>query len=300
MEKAPGVSGSGFMKKIDSGGGGIPPAELRNITDPAERMKIMGDTAQKLNKLMWLDLITGQGDRHGSNYFVNIHKTTHEVTVKGIDNDASFSATRIGLMKFALNKVQTALYEEELKKVCQKIHGKNWKTEYDNRVKGDPAIVRNGDTMTIDLTKARSHEVKMAIIPTLGLQSVALPEEIDQEFYDKLMEMANPDKKKAYLDSIKSRVSPEALEATSKRIDEAIAYAKKLNDRGKVYGKEQWRDWNKIVAMTGIKATVTITKSNNTQLRVGTDIECVRDYNERKCPSFFKREFFNKMFDKPA
>ncbi len=300
MEKAKGSSGAGFGGKTASGGGGIPPAELHStISDPVERTKIMGDTAQKLNKLMWLDLITGQGDRHGSNYFVHIDPTTHEVTVKGIDNDASFSATRIGLFKFALSKDQTALYEEELKKVCQKIHGKNWKTEYEQRVKNDPAIVRNGDTMTIDLTKAQSHEAKMAIIHTLGLQSLALPEEIDKEFYDKLMEMADPAKKQEYLDSIKSRVSREALEATSARIDEAIAYAKKLNDGGKVYGKEQWRDWNKIVAMTGVKATVTITKTDNTKIKAGNDIECVRQYNDRKCPSFFKREFLHKMFDKP-
>ena len=300
MEKAKGSSGSGFGSKTASGGGGIPPNELHKITDPGERTKIMGDTAQKLNRLMWLDLITGQGDRHGSNYFVHIDPTTHEVTVKGIDNDASFSATRIGLFKFALSKDQTALYEEELKKVCQKIHGKNWKTEYEQRVKNDPAIVRNGDTMTIDLTKAQSHEAKMAIIHTLGLQSLALPEEIDKEFYDKLMEMADPAKKNAYLDTIRSRVSPEALEATSKRIDEAIAYAQKLNAGGKVYGKEQWRDWNKIVAMTGVKANVTITKVNDDKLKVGGDIEIVSDYNERNCPSFFKREYLHKMFNKPV
>ena len=138
---------------------------------------------------MWLDLITGQGDRHWGNYFIHIDKTTHEVTVKGIDNDASFSATRIGLRKFALDKEKTELYEAQLKDVCQKIHGKKWQVEYDRRVKNDPAIVRNGDTMTIDLAKAKSHEARMAIIHTLGLQSIALPEEIDKEFYDKLMEM---------------------------------------------------------------------------------------------------------------
>lgn len=115
-----------------------------------------------------------------------------------------------------------------------------------------------------------------------------------------LMEMADPAKKQAYLDSIKSRVSPEALEATSARIDEAIAHAQKLNAGGKVYGKEQWRDWNNIVSMTGVKATVTITKTNNTKIKAGNDIECVRQYNDRKCPSFFKREYLHKMFDKPV
>ena len=112
--------------------------------------------------------------------------------------------------------------------------------------------------------------------------------------------MADPVKKRAYLDTIRSRVSSEALEATSARIDEAIAHAKKFNESGKVYGKAQWRDWNKIVAMPGVKANVTVTNVNGDKLRVEGDIEIVSDYNERKCPSFFKREFLHRMFDKPV
>ena len=171
MEKAKGVAGEYFTKKGADGGGGIPPSELYNkITDPAEQTKIKGTVAQQLNKLMWLDLITGQGDRHWGNYFIHIDKTTHEA-------------------------------------------------EYDKRVKNDPAIVRNGDTLTIDLAKAKSHEVGMAIIHTLGLQSIALPAELDKEFYDKLMEMdEEPDKKKAY-----ARVLSD--EATQKEGDAEIGAA---------------------------------------------------------------------------
>ena len=303
MEKAKGVAGEYFTKKGADGGGGIPPAELYSkITDPAEQTKIKGAVAQQLNKLMWLDLITGQGDRHWGNYFIHIDKDTHEVTVKGIDNDASFSATRIGLRKFALDKGKTELYEAQLKDVCQKIHGKKWQTEYDKRVKNDPAIVRNGDTLTIDLTKAKSHEVRMAIIHTLGLQSIALPEEIDKEFYDKLMEMdEDPAKKQSYLDSIASRVSPDALKATEARLDEAIAHAKTLNKKGKVYRKPQWQNEDNLNGMTSFKETVTIKMSNGSTIRPeGNDIECVRDYNERRCPSFFKREFHQRMFVQPA
>ena len=298
MEKAKGVAGEYFTKKGTDGGGGIPPAELHKITDPAEQTKIKGTVAQQLNKLMWLDLITGQGDRHWGNYFIHIDKTTHEVTVKGIDNDASFSATRIGLRKFALDKEKTELYEAQLKDVCQKIHGKKWQTEYDRRVKNDPAIVRNGDTLTIDLTKAKSHEVRMAIIHTLGLQSIALPEEIDKEFYDKLMEMDEDlTKKQAYLNSIAPRVSADALKATEARLNEAIAHAKTLNKKGKVYRQPQWQNEDNLKGMTNFKANVTITKSDGSTITPsGNDIECVRDYNERRCPSFFKREFLQRMF----
>ena len=300
MGKAKGVSGAEFSQKSASGGGGVPPSEMHTITDPAEQTKIKGSVAQKLNKLMWLDLITGQGDRHWSNYFVHIDPTTHEATVNAIDNDASFGENRIGLMKFAFDKEQTARYTEELKNVCQKIHGWGWKAEYESRVSQDPAIVRSGDTMTIDLTKAQSHEAKMAVIQVLGLQSIALPEEIDQDFYEHLMAMdKDPAKKQAYLDSIAPRISPDALRATEARLDEAIAHAKELAANGKVYGKTQWQNEDNLKAMTGSKATVTITKTDGSKVKVDNNIECVRDYNQRKCPSFFKREFFHQMFNKP-
>ena len=300
MEKAKGVPGSAFSRKTDAGGGGVPPAEMHKIADPAEQTRIKGTLAQKLNRLMWLDLITGQGDRHSSNYFVHVDTASHEPTVNAIDNDASFSANRIGLMKFKLDKAQTARYEAELKDVCQKVHGRGWKAEFDNRVSKDPAILRDGDTMTIDLTRAQSHETKMAIIRTLGLQSVALPEEIDKDFYDHLIAMdEDPAKKKAYLDSIAPRISPDALRATEARLDEAIAHARKLAANGKVYGKAQWQNEDNLKAMTGFKATVTIRKTDGSTVKVDNKIECVSDYNQRKCPSFFKREFFHKMFDKP-
>ena len=300
MGKAKGVSGADFSKKSASGGGGVPPAELHNITDPAERTRIKGSVAQQLNKLMWLDLITGQGDRHWSNYFIHIDPTTHEATVNAIDNDASFGENRTGLMKFALDKEQTARYEQELKDVCQKIHGRGWKAEHDTRVSQDPAIVRSGGTITIDLTRARTHEAKMALIGVLGLQSVALPEEIDRDFYDHLMEMeADPAKKQAYLDTIAPRISPAALRATEARLDEAIAHAHKLAQNGKVYGKAQWQNEDNLNAMTGSKATLTITKADGSKYKAENTIECVRDYNQRKCPSFYKREFLHKMFDPP-
>ena len=47
-----------------------------------------------------LDILTGQGDRHNDNYLVDIDKDTLEVTIKGIDNDASYGVLRTGLKKF--------------------------------------------------------------------------------------------------------------------------------------------------------------------------------------------------------
>ncbi len=179
MEKAKGYTGSDFRGRQLEGDDGIAPAEMHKIVNASVRTKIKGAIAQKLNKLMWLDLITGQGDRHWENYFVHVDKRTKEVTVKGIDNDASFSARRIGLQKYALEKGKADEFEEELKTVCQKIFGKRWQTEYERRVSTDPALVKNADgSMTIDLAKAASPEIKMAIIQVLGIQSTRFPKRL--------------------------------------------------------------------------------------------------------------------------
>ena len=67
-----------------------------------------------------------------------------------------------------------------------------------------------------------------------------------------------------------------------------------------VKGKAQWQNEENLKAMTGTKKTVTITKADSSTVKAENTIECVRDYNQRKCPSFFKREFLHQMFNKPA
>ena len=144
------------------------------------------------------------------------------MTVKAIDNDASFSAKQIGMNKFALDKDAAEKFDRILRNICFDLHGKDgWKDEYDKRASLDPAIVRNKDgSMTIDLSKATSAEVKMAVVSAIGMQSpgISAPEEIDEEFYNVLMEMDGKDsaKRKEYLDSIAPRISP-AVSATSDR-----------------------------------------------------------------------------------
>ena len=298
MEKAKGFSGEEMGIKNKDEGDGITPAALKKITDPAERSKIQWQVAKKLNKLQWLDLITGQGDRHWNNYFVHIDKTTHDVSVKAIDNDASFSANRTGLQKFRLGGVKAENFLDTLEDICKSLHDKDANDEYEKRVSNDPAITRNGNgEITVDLSKAQSPEVKMALNNVMGLQSIAMPEEIDQEFYDKLMEMdRNPNQRKAYLDSIAPRLSPEALDATAKRLDEAIAHAKKLKDENKVYSDAKWQNPNTLAQMPGLKDKVEIAKSDGTNVTVGNKIGFVRNYCVVDCPSYYKRDYLDRMF----
>jgi hypothetical protein len=46
--------------------------------------------AKALNNLEWLDYITGQGDRHPGNFFMNFDKNGAFLQLYGIDNDGSF------------------------------------------------------------------------------------------------------------------------------------------------------------------------------------------------------------------
>lgn len=143
MEKAKGFSGGSFATRKPVKGDGVAPTELDNIKDAGERAKIQGELAKKLNRLMWLDLITGQGDRHWENYFVHIDKDTHNVTVNAIDNDASFTVRQIGIQKHALDKDTAAKFLAELKKECDVLYGADaGQKEYDKRVSKDLAIFR--------------------------------------------------------------------------------------------------------------------------------------------------------------
>ena len=66
-------------------------------------------------------------------------KDDYKVTVKGIDNDASFNSRQVGLRKYSLNKLMANMFEEELKETCSKVLGRGWKSEYENRIANDPA-----------------------------------------------------------------------------------------------------------------------------------------------------------------
>ncbi|MBR4616935.1 MAG: hypothetical protein IKO55_15095, partial [Kiritimatiellae bacterium] len=64
--------------------------------------------------------------------------------------------------------------------------------------------------------------------------------------------------------------------------------------------KAQWQNEDILNGMTNVNTAVTITKADKSMVKPGNDIECVRDYNERRCPSFFRREYLQNMFNPPA
>ena len=300
MEKAKGFSGEDWAYKNAGNNGGISPFDLKNVVmNPQARRRIQAKVARQLNRLMWLDIITGQGDRHWNNYFVHIDENTREVTVKGIDNDASFSAIRVGVQKYVVKGDIAQALLDEIGEVCEKLHGTQSADEWQRRILRDPglAIDQARKIVIVDLSKAKSPEIGMGAMELIGLKYAAVPEEIDEDFYNRLIDMdQHPEKKRAYLESIAPRLSPDSVRAAEMRLDDAIAHAKKLHDENRVYSDQDWQDPVVLQGMTRMKGGVRIEMSDGTTKAVGTDIDVVKSYTENKTPSLYTREFFHTMF----
>ena len=155
-----------------------------------------------------------------------------------------------------------------------------------------------GGTLTVDLTKAKSPEVKMALVKIMGVHGIAIPEEIDRDFYDKLMQMrGNTAARKNFLASLRPRLSPEALRATEMRLDDAIKHAEKLHREGKVYGDAQWRDGNVLAQMSVRKTEEEVELSDHRHVEIDDDNgQFVSEYFRTSCPSYFTRDYYHLMF----
>lgn len=304
MEKAKGATGYQFANKENvSPAGCVNPSQMKNeLTSNAENAKIRGKIAQKLNRLQWLDMVTGQMDRHWENYFIHIDKTSHEVTVKGIDCDASFTTFRTGLQRYALDKFTSEKFRTRLTAVCKDLHTPdNRKNEYDNRVKVDPGITWHDDgKVTVDVSRVESPEVIMALQGVLGSQSLAIPEVMDEGVYNHLMELdEDPAKKQAYLDSIAPRLSEAALAAARTRLEAAIACAKVLKKDGRVYGENEWNAPLKVGRLANIKKGVQITCLKGPKItKYSDDNSHANLYVINMCPSYFNRDYIGKVLPK--
>ena len=245
MEKAPGVSAANFR----DGFGGKDGTGALNIVDvlnlpKADYEKVMGRMMRQCNRLQWFDAITGQGDRHANNYMVEIGADL-SVTVKGIDNDASFGVFRIGLRKFRISSEDLiGRFNKELQKYT-KLFGENAQAVLDE-LNSDPGIVDDGDGITVDLEKIKNPALSFIARSVLGAKTLAVPKDIDKDLYDKLVALRGGQARKAHLNELRSRLGADTPEyhAAVQRLDDAILYAMKLNEAGRVYTKEQWETQN--------------------------------------------------------
>ena len=227
MEKAPGITAEQLAKDMKpEGAGTLSAQEIRDLP-PEDFRIVVGRLLRALNRLEWFDLITGQGDRHNANYFIEV-KPDLSVTVKGIDNDACFPAYRPGLRTFVLTDSQKAQFEETCEEISRLYSGGTG-ARVVARIKADPSRVVTPDgTHVIDAGKIVAGEMYAALKGTIGVQTVALPTFIDADLYKHLVALKSGSARKRFQSELTSRLPANAVTAAMKRLDEAIALAETL------------------------------------------------------------------------
>ncbi len=294
MEKAKGMTAAdiaepGFFKS-SSPGGGMSAKEIKKLP-PAQRKQIKADLRSELNRLQWLDLVTGQADRHHANYFVHVDPTTHAVTVKGIDNDAGYSQYRTGAVKFSFDEERSKDFVDALTNIAKKIDSRNYKNVLENLLK-DPGITADEKGQyTIDASKIENKAIANALRQVTGVQTLAVPDKIDRGAYDAILALKSGPKRDEYLNSIRSRLSKENFNAAVSRLDDIIAKAEQLGREGKVIEKEGWLDEPGETLQTG---DIVVKKPNGGVKKLGGDI--ARDANNLFCTSMFVRDGLDKIF----
>ena len=256
MEFAPGQSAKAFQSG-NTGPDAFSKEALGNLTgqvrsgDPAATAKarnLVATFAQSANRLEWLDLITGQVDRHGGNYFVHVDSQTGAVELKAIDNDLSFANYRTGLLKFELNSMHGGRFSTLLRSFRTKLYPGVSEADFNAAFKLDRdhgIDIHPDSSVTVDFGKLGSQLPLIALTP-LSIHSAPIPDEIDQDVFDHLMALDKQadgqptPTRAAYLDRLATRMDKASFDAAVSRLDEAIALAKKLKENDRVRTQEYW------------------------------------------------------------
>ena len=293
MDKAKGrsahdLAGKGGSKTDEAG---LTGKEISNL-EAGERRRVKGEVMRQLNSLQWLDIITGQLDRHSDNYFIHVDRQTHNVTVSGIDNDACYSKFRIGVGTFALDADRSAQFYDELVKVLRNAGVRNPDNEAKRLLREDPSITQQGNNITVNALKVTSKAIISALAETTGVKSIAVPDKIDRDFYNHLMELKNnADARKAYLDSIRSRIGSENLAAAEARLNDVIAHAERLAGEHKIVEGDKWGN-ETTPRRNSSYVTIELPDGRHKSLNRQSSF----DVNNLTCPSYFARDGLDKLF----
>ncbi len=264
MEKAPGRDAVEFPTAghPEVGDDELSMEDVRNLktSDGGTYKSIVGELMRKSSRLQWLDILAGQGDRHGCNFFVRISKKG-EVSLKGIDNDAGFSTVRQGVATYLSSKLK--LFQDQALELGKRLYpiGQDQQRKVRDAICGDPGvrILRKGGSgggvFHVDVSKVENPLVFMVMEATFGVKSVNVPEFMDRDVHDRLVAMeGDTAARRSYLEGLErelGRGGPMYLNAVS-RLDDAIRLAHKLEKEGKVYSAEDWKkdDVQKFVRST--------------------------------------------------
>lgn len=158
---------------------------------------LRGNLLRELNHLEWADVLSGQVDRHRDNYLVDINTKTGDVKVTGIDNDGSFSARRVGIVKYNIEGL----------------------------VDNDKLAKLKAENGVVDIRKLNDVQ-RLKVKKLLGLNQMSVPSHIDRPTYDKLMQIDRD----RYAAKLSAYMDEDAVNAALARLDDAKAHAEALKN----------------------------------------------------------------------
>ena len=189
------------------------------------------------------------------------------------------------------DKNRSAIFKSLLKNLAKSIDSRNVNAELENLLK-DPGITIDKDGLiTVDASKLANKAIAECIFELAGTQSLAIPDKIDRKTYDSLMSLKQDPARKAYLDSIRPRLSEASYNAAVSRLDDVIAHAEKLGNEGKIVEENGWTQVQEQPLATG---KLPVRKLNGSEKQLGGFI--ATKTNSLCCPSYFAREKIDKLF----
>ena len=302
MEKAPGLQATEFGKNAEPPGGSLSAETVSALPDDMHA-KVIGGLLRGTNRLEWLDLVTGQGDRHAGNYLIDV-KSDLTVTVKGIDNDLCFPAYRTGLRTYVLDDKATLNFREACEYAVSK-YPKALRAQVRQRLVNDPGVQERPDgTLVIDTSKFQTGELHFAARRAIGMHGAALPDYIDEDLYNQLLALQSGERRDAYRAELADRLPPAAVESALNRLDEAIAHAIKLAAEHKVVSKEDFakRDVQKRLLSRELSAGNPVKPVGNFQLQMEPYENKEKSKKDvvRRATSQVKSLFVRDLLDKIA
>ena len=262
-----------------------------------DRTKAVGQFLRQTNDLDWTDWFTGQIDRHYDNFLIDfgIHEkktgqkesATMNVKVVGIDNDHSFSTSRIGLTKFEMKKEQINEFLSAWLMGCKECdlnyaagfasfsmlddngQAVRFPTELLDST-GTKTIIRwvteNVSTLTVDIDKlpneyrylSKHHAKNNAFLPmsyAFALNSARKPSFISSETLEKLTSLMTDVKKRGNApirEMMGPNLSDRAVRAARLRFEEMYNHARSLKKSKRVFSNADFSNANKIEKIKGL------------------------------------------------
>jgi len=232
MEKADGETAGDYRLGKHTDGTSLAEPFPRNL-DKTETTHLKGSLMKGTNELMWTDWLTGQSDRHQGNYLVSIDEN-YTAYVKGVDNDLSFSAERVGLRKFHLNRER--LIEFLNKAGCQSVE------EYNRKHPNHPLTPVDGNPKLMLIDAGDDRDVMCWVGAVFGVNSCPKPMTIGRGMYEKLIALGrlSPDElRNEMARMLRTGFTELQLAATVSRLTEMIAHVRTF-DETQILSDKDW------------------------------------------------------------